>query len=84
MISTGFGGALSAVPSGVPVRSRSPGVEPLEPAQRLQRLERGVDHVAVDHRVLAQLAVDPQPQAQVAEPLELVVVEQDQRRADRA
>ena len=24
MISTGFGGALSAVPSGVPVRSRSP------------------------------------------------------------
>ena len=36
-----------------------------------------------DHRVLPQLAVDRQAQAQVAEPLELVGVQQHQRRADR-
>ena len=58
-------------------------VEALEPAQRLQRHQRGVDHVVVDHRVLAQLAVDPQPQPQVAEPLELVGVEEDERGSDR-
>ena len=55
MISTGFGGALSAVPTGVPVSTRSPADEPLEPRERLQRLQRPVDHVAVDEHVLAQL-----------------------------
>ena len=83
MISTGFGGALRAVPSGVPVRSRSPGSSRWNRLSACSASQRGVDHVAVDHRVLAQLAVDPQAQAQVAEPLELVVVEQDQRRSDR-
>ena len=57
-------------------------VEPLEPAQRRQRLERREDHVGVDQGVLTDLAVDPQPQAKVAEPLELVLVQQDQRRPD--
>ena len=80
MISTGFGGALRAVPTGVPVRSRSPGSSRWNRLSACSASQRGVDHVAVDHRVLAQLAVDPQAQAQVAEPLELVVVEQDQRR----
>ena len=83
MIATGFGGALSAVPTGVPVSSRSPGSSRWNRAQRLQRLQRRVDHVVVDHGVLAQLAVDPQPQPQVAEPLELVGVQQHQRGSDR-
>ena len=39
MISTGLGGALSAVPTGVPVSTRSPAVEVLESGQRLQGLE---------------------------------------------
>ena len=59
------------------------GVETLESRQGLQRLQRLVDHVAFDEHVLANLAVDAQPQPQVAESLELVGVEQHQRRADR-
>ena len=62
------GGAVRAVPPGVPVRTRSPcrgaGISPVE------RLQRAVDHVG--HRaVLAQLPVDREPQAQVSEAVEV-------------
>ena len=78
MISIGFGGALSAVPTGVPVITRSPAARSLESGQRLQRLHRLVDHVAADDHVLPDLAVDPQLQPQIAEALELVGVQQHQ------
>ena len=54
------------------------GVEGWNRAQGLQRLERAVDHVAPHDRVLADLAVDPQQQAQVGETRELALLEQDQ------
>ena len=53
MSSTGFGGALRAVPAGVPVRSRSPASRRWNRLNACSASERGVDHVAVDHRVLA-------------------------------
>ena len=81
-ISTGFGGALSAVPTGVPVSSRSPGSSRWKRVSACSAWTGQVDHVGGGH-VLPELAVDPQPQPQVGEPLELVGVQQHQRRPDR-
>ena len=58
MISIGLGGADSAVPTGVPVKTRSPGSSRWNRAKSLQRLHRRIDHVAVDFRVLADFAID--------------------------
>ena len=58
------------------------GVELLELRQRLQGLDGRVKHVALNNHVLAQLPVYPQLHPQVTEALELVGVEQNQRRPD--
>ena len=59
------------------------GIDLLELRQRLQRLHRRVEDVALDDHVLAHLAVDRQPQPQLTETLEFLGVDQHQRRPDR-
>ena len=80
---TGFGGAPSAVPDRRAGHHEIASAQTLEPRKCLQCLQRLVDHIAVDEHVLPQFAADPQTQAQIAESLELVGVEQHQGRADR-
>ena len=83
MISISFGGALSAVPAGVPVMMRSPAARSWNRASDSSACSRPVDHVVADDHVLPHLAVDPQLQAQVGEALQFVGVEQHQCRSDR-
>ena len=59
------------------------GIDLLELRQRLQRLHRRVEDVALDDHVLAHFAVDAQLQPQIAETLEFLGVDQHQRRPDR-
>ena len=79
---TGFGGADSAVPTGRAGHHEVTRSQLLEPGERGERLGGPIDHVAVDRGVLAQFAVHAQLQAQLAEAIELVGIQQYQRRPD--
>ena len=81
MISTGFGGALNAVPTEGAGQDQVTCGEVLKPGQRLQRLQWLVEHVTVDQHVLAQFTVHAQAQSQIAKALEFVTVEQHQHPA---
>ena len=82
MIANGFGGALSAVPTG-PGEYQVTWREFLELSERLQRLQRPVEHVTFDERVLPLVAANAQAQPQVAEPLELLGIQQRELRPHR-
>jgi hypothetical protein len=81
--SCGFGWRAQSCPDRRAGHDQIARAQPLESRQRLQRLQRWVDHVAVDERVLAYFAVDLQFEAQTAEAVEFVGVEKYQGRADR-
>ena len=83
MISIGLGGARQRGADRCSGQDEITRVQSLEPSQGLQRLQRRIDHVAVDGRVLTDLAVDSQLKTQVAEALEFVGIQQHQRRAGR-
>ena len=79
---TGFGGRRQSGSNGGAGHHQVAGGQLLEAGQRSKRLDRPIDHVALDRAVLAQFAVDPQLQAQLAETVELLGVQQHQRWPD--